>query len=93
VARLAGATASFTFRGTSVSWSTRTGPAMGRAKVYVDGVLRATVDNHARRGAWNVRRTVAGLRDGTHTVRVVATGTKRKAAKGTGVVVDRWLVG
>ena len=89
---LAGASASLPFRGTAVTWVTATGPAMGKAKVYVDGVLKVTVDNYAKRAAGNVRRTVTGLSDAVHTVKVVVTGTKRKASKGTTVVVDRWLV-
>ena len=93
VANLRGATTSFTFRGTSVSWFTQTAPTMGKAKVYVDGELKGTVDNFSKRSKWNVRRTVSGLSDAQHTVRVVVTGSKRKAAKGTDVVLDRWLVG
>ena len=92
-ANLRGATTSFTFRGTSVSWFTQTSPAMGKAKVYVDGVLKTTVDNYSKRSIWNVRRTVSGLSDATHTVTVKVTGSKRKASTGTEVVVDRWLVG
>ena len=87
-----GATASFAFRGTSLTWVTARGPAMGKAKVYVDGVLKTTVDNYAKRSGWNARRTVTGLSDGVHTVKIVVTG-KRRASAGTMVVVDRWLVG
>ena len=87
-----GATASFAFRGTSLTWVTARGPAMGKAKVYVDGVLKTTVDNYAKRSGWNVRRTVTGLSDALHTVKIVVTG-KRRASAGTMVVVDRWLVG
>jgi hypothetical protein len=87
------ATALFTFRGTSLTWVTARGPAMGRAKVYVDGVLKLTVDNYSTRSGWNLRRRLSGLSDATHTVKVVATGTKRRASKGTTVIVDRWLVG
>jgi bacillopeptidase F len=87
-----GAAASFAFRGTSLTWVTARGPAMGRAKVYVDGVLKTTVDNYAKRIRWNVRRTVTGLSDTLHTVKIVVTGKRRASASST-VVVDRWLVG
>ena len=93
VEHLKGAATSFTFAGTSVTWLTSRGPAMGRAKVYVDGVLKAKVDNYAARLRWGVRRSVTGLSQGTHTVTVVVTGAKRRASSGTDVVVDRWLVG
>ena len=93
VEHLKGAATSFSFAGTSVTWLTSRGPTMGRAKVYVDGVLKATVDNYAARQRWGVRRTVTGLSQGTHTVTVVVSGVKRNASSGTDVVVDRWLVG
>ncbi|MGH8893610.1 MAG: hypothetical protein ACRDWY_09965 [Actinomycetes bacterium] len=92
IADLTGASTSFTFRGTAVSWFTQTSPAMGKAKVYVDGVLKGTVDNYSKRAKWNVRRAVTGLSDATHTVKVVVAGAKRRASKGTSVVVDRWSV-
>jgi hypothetical protein len=88
-----GASASFTFRGTSLSWVSAKGPAMGKVKVYVDGVLKGTVDNYAKRTGFGLKGTFTGLADKVHTVKVVATGTKRKTSKGTSVVVDRWLVG
>ena len=88
-----GASVSFTFRGTSLTWVTAKGTAMGKAKVYVDGVLKGTVDNYAKRNGFGLKRTYAGLADKVHTVKIVATGTKRTASKGTSVVVDRWLVG
>jgi hypothetical protein len=88
-----GATVSFTFRGTSLTWVTAKGPAMGKAKVYVDGVLKGTVDNYAKRNGFGLKQSFTHLADKVHTVKIVATGTKRKASKGTSVVVDRWLVG
>jgi hypothetical protein len=51
------------------------------------------VDNYAARARWGVRRTVTGLSAATHTVVIVVTGSKRKAATGTDVVIDKWLVG
>jgi hypothetical protein len=88
-----GATASFTFRGTSLTWVTAKGPAMGKAKVYVDGVLKGTFDSYAKANGFGLKRAFTHLADKVHTVKVVATGSKRKASKGTSVVVDRWLVG
>jgi len=93
VSAVPGSTAAFTFRGTSVSWLTARGPAMGKAKVYVDGVLKLTVDGYAKKAGWNVRKSLTGLTDKVHTVTVKVTGTKRRASTGTTVVVDRWLVG
>jgi bacillopeptidase F len=93
VADLAGQEVSLRFRGTSLSWSTSTGRNRGIAKVYVDGVLKMTTDLYAATTTYGVRRTVAGLTDARHTVRIVVTGTKRSAATGTYVPVDRFVIG
>ena len=61
-----GATASFTFRGTSVSWVSAKGPTMGKAQVYVDGVLKGTLDNYAKRNGSGLKRTFTGLADKVH---------------------------
>ena len=90
-ANLAGAAQSFVFRGTGIRWYTVMGPAMGKARVYIDGVLRATVDNYAPTGRV-AYRAYGGLSDAVHTVRIVALGTKRAASSGTMVALDRWYV-
>jgi bacillopeptidase F len=92
-ADLAGASASTTFRGTLVSFWTSTGKNRGIAKLYVDGVLKGTYDLYSATTAYNVRRTVTGLSDAVHTVKVVVTGTKRAAATGRLVCLDRWTIG
>ena len=91
-ADLARASATFAFRGTSVQWYTVRGPRQGRAAIYVDGVLARTVDNYASRPAFHVTRTVTGLVDGRHTLRVVVLGKSRPAADGTLVAIDRFVV-
>lgn len=87
-----GAATSLVFRGTAISLWTSTGRNRGKAKLYVDGVLKATYDLYAAATTYNVRRTVTGLADGVHTVRLVVTGTRRAAATGTLVPVDRWSI-
>jgi hypothetical protein len=87
-----GATASFAFRGTSVTWVTARGKEMGKARIYVDGVLQATVDNYANVPSYGVARRITGLTDAVHTVKVVVLGTKATFATGRWVVVDRWVV-
>jgi hypothetical protein len=80
------------FRGTSLSWYTVTGTAMGRAKVYVDGVYKGTFDNYASATHYNVRRTWS-FTDKVHTIKIVVLGTHRTGAKGSRVAVDRLVVG
>jgi hypothetical protein len=70
VERLAGAAAFASVTGTHVTWLTALGPDMGRAELWVDGVRRATYDNHAAVRAWQVPRTVSGLTDAAHSVEV-----------------------
>ena len=43
----AGATATYRFTGRSIAWIATYGPNRGKAQVYVDGVLKATVDLYA----------------------------------------------
>jgi bacillopeptidase F len=90
---LAGASYSMTFRGTSVVWWTVYGPAMGKASVYVDGVLKGTFSNYAASLAYGKARSVTGLTDAPHTIRIVVLGSHATGATGNSVVVDRLTVG
>ncbi|HVF03431.1 MAG TPA: hypothetical protein VNA20_01185 [Frankiaceae bacterium] len=92
VADLAGADVTLRFRGTGVSWYTSTGRNRGIVRIYVDGVLKATVDNYAATTTYNVRRVISGLSDARHTVRLVVIGKHRAAATGNVATVDRWVV-
>lgn len=72
----AGASASYTFTGTSIGWVAATGPTRGSAKVYVDGVYRATVSLYA--STTSLRRVVYAYSwpsQGSHTIRLVVVGT------------------
>ena len=42
-----GASVSLTFTGTSIQWTTATGPAFGMARVVIDGVNEGTLDLYA----------------------------------------------
>lgn len=69
---VAGATASFTFSGTSVRWLGSRGNAMGRARVSVDGGPSRLVDLYSAPN--NVARapivTISDLSDGPHTLMI-----------------------
>lgn len=94
VAELAGASASYAFTGTSVAWYTATGPTMGTAKVYVDNVLKGTVNDYAAAAHWRVLRALPRLTAGPHVLKIVATGLRGSTAgRGTQVVVDAVRVG
>lgn len=79
------------FRGTSVTLRAVLGPTSGKAAIYVDGVLRKTVDLHAAGPAFDSPVFTTSLSDGIHTVKVVALGTASGA--GSSVGIDRFVVG
>jgi hypothetical protein len=86
----AGATATYRFTGRSAAWVSDTGPTRGKAQVYVDGVLRKTVDlraatAHARQVVWSI----AFSSSRTHTLKIKVLGTPGRPR----VDVDGFLVG
>jgi hypothetical protein len=85
---LAGASASFTFEGPSVTWYTISGKRQGQAQVWIDGVYRTTVDNYSARRFNQVPRTFSGLSWSRHTITIVVTGQRSTQGWGTAVAVD-----
>jgi alpha-galactosidase len=88
----AGASATWTFVGNSVSWIGPKNVDCGIAEVRLDGVLVATVDLFAP--TWLKQQTLwtsAPLTQGPHTVQVTNTGTKNAASAFTYVTVDAFV--
>jgi hypothetical protein len=82
---------SLVFRGTGVAVYATKLPSSGRAQIRVDGVLRSTVNLHARKATYGVKVfNLAGLADKRHTLRVVCLGTRTGA--GSAVALDRIAV-
>ncbi len=71
---------------------TAKGPGYGLVKVYLDNVLRATVDLYAASQAWKTQLAYTGLAPGTHTVKVQPAGTKNASSSSTKVVLDAFVV-
>jgi hypothetical protein len=71
----AGAKATLIFDGNRIRWIGPTGPTRGRAKVYIDGRLKATVNLYSAR--FHARRVIfsSSLADGRHTITIVALAT------------------
>ncbi|MDG0792181.1 DUF4038 domain-containing protein [Cohnella ginsengisoli] len=90
----AGSYAEFAFTGTSVNWYASRNPAQGKADVYIDGALDATVDLY---GASTTDSAVmyakGGLTNASHTIRIVARGDKNAASSGYYVTVDAFEYG
>jgi hypothetical protein len=88
-AHAAGASVTYRFTGSGITWYTVKAPNQGIARVYVDGVKKATVNNYAATTAFKIGRTVTGLTSAKHRLRIVVAG-RRGSSNGTGsyVAVD-----
>jgi GH25 family lysozyme M1 (1,4-beta-N-acetylmuramidase) len=94
VERSAGATATFAFTGSSVTWYTATGPTQGKASVSIDQHLRGTFDQYDPARHVRVPRTFRHLGPGEHTITIRVLGVKGSSAgTDTQVVVDAFAVG
>jgi hypothetical protein len=85
--------ATLTFSGTAVSWLGYRDEWSGIARVYLDGVMQATIDTYASPAqAGAVLYTVAGLAGGAHTLVIEVTGTHNAASGGSWVWLDAFDV-
>ena len=93
VTEKAGASVTFKFRGTSVSWSGYSGPDAGIALVSVDGGEPREVDTYSRESkVQQVVFTSAALTDAPHTLTIRATGRKNAASSAARIFVDAFDV-
>ncbi|MBI4638162.1 MAG: hypothetical protein HY727_17640 [Candidatus Rokubacteria bacterium] len=84
-----GAQASFAFTGTAVSWVGYRDQWSGIALVYVDGVLKATVDTYAATAQPQALLfSTSGLAPGIHTLTIEATGAHNVASGGSWIWID-----
>jgi|GEM_PF-3219830 len=74
-------------------WITYRGPDQGIARVYVDGVLKKTVDLYSPTPEWRYSVEIKGLALRKHTVVVRATNTRNPASGDNWVVVDGFRIG
>jgi|SoiMethySBSTD1v2_1073268.scaffolds.fasta_scaffold59266_4 hypothetical protein len=93
VTEKAGASVTFKFRGTSVSWSGYSGPDAGIALVSVDGGAPREVDTYSSEiKVQQVVFTSAELADTPHTLTIQATGRKNAASSAAKIFVDAFDV-
>jgi len=93
VTEKAGASVTFKFRGTSVSWSGYSGPDAGIALVKVDGGNPKEVDTYSSgTKVQQVVFTAGGLTDAPHTLTIEATGRKNAASSAAKIFVDAFDV-
>ena len=89
-----GASAELTFTGTSVSWYGVKRNDHGKADVYIDNVLQATVDAYSTNEQRNTLLfSVAGLGAGSHTIKIVVRSDRNAASSNNWVAVDRIALG
>jgi GH25 family lysozyme M1 (1,4-beta-N-acetylmuramidase) len=71
-----GASATYTFWGSSIAWVASRGPGSGSAKIYIDGVYTATISLYR---SSSVSRSLVFAKswdgNGTHTIKIVVLGT------------------
>ncbi|MGC1375967.1 MAG: Ig-like domain-containing protein [Anaerolineales bacterium] len=77
----------FSFTGMGFNWVTARGPLYGKAAIYVDGILKKTVDLYSARQQWQYRVKI-DLGYGTHTVEIRVLHIKNPLSKDFGVVAD-----
>lgn len=84
-----GATATFSFTGTSVSWISALANDRGIARVYIDDAQDASVDLFSASKIFK-RKVYAktGLADAAHTLKIEVTEGKNSASSGTQVDID-----
>jgi hypothetical protein len=91
--RSAGATATLTFTGTSVSWIGFRAPWAGIANVSIDGTFVQQIDLYSTSElVQNPVFTATNLTAGAHTIAIESTGTKNPDAADYAVVVDAFDV-
>jgi bacillopeptidase F len=90
--RTAGATATFSFTGSSISWYSMRGPDQGQARVEIDGVDKGDFDNYRSSAQYLYRRSWS-VASGTHKIKIVVLGKKNSHATNTYANVDAFTVG
>lgn len=89
----ASARATLTFTGTSVKWIGYRDQWSGIARVYVDGLLTATIDTYACPSQGQaVLYTATGLASGVHSLAIEVAGSHGAASAGSWVWVDAFDV-
>jgi len=84
--------AQFTFSGTAVKWATIKGPDKGIASVTIGGVSKGKFDLYSATKTPSVL-AFSGLGTGSHTIKIVVTGTKNSASSGYNVPIDAFIAG
>jgi hypothetical protein len=89
----ANARATVTFTGTAVKWIGYRDEWSGNARVYIDGILKATIDTYASPAqGQTVLYSATGLASGVHMLAIEVAGTHDAVSQGSWVWVDAFDV-
>ena len=87
--RQRGADVTLRFTGSAIAWIGPTGPGRGKARVYVNGVYKKTIDTHSRSfQASRVLFRMTWTRSATRTITIRVAGTRGRSK----VAVDAFIV-
>ena len=88
-----GSKATFAFTGTGVTWKGYRDEWSGIAKVYVDGVLKSTIDTYASPSkAQTPIYSITGLTRASHTLTIEVTQTNNSSSGGAWVWIDAFEI-
>jgi hypothetical protein len=84
----------YTFTGTGIQWIGDKESNDGKANVYIDGVLdTSNIDLYAYPNKFQqILYSKTGLSNGSHTIKIVPTGTKNASSYDTIITVDAFQV-
>ncbi|HUR73512.1 MAG TPA: S8 family serine peptidase [Sporichthya sp.] len=89
---ISGASATYTFNGRSIRWIGTTGADHGKARVYLDGRLVATVDTYSASRQTCQVLFARAVKPGRHTLRIVVLGHHNQRSAGDRVSIDAFVV-
>jgi len=82
-----------TFTGTQISWYALKNNDLGKATVYIDGVVaQDDIDCYSNSREVNLMFSKNGLSNGSHTIKVLIKGTKNPSSSGIALVHDFFSV-
>ncbi|HEX6225709.1 MAG TPA: tail fiber domain-containing protein [Chryseolinea sp.] len=89
---VAGAYLTFTFEGSAIEWYTEKKNWHGIAAVSIDGGSEILIDLYSSTEQHSLVYSSSSLEQGTHTIKIRATGTKNPASIGTYTIHDFFKV-
>lgn len=67
------------------------GPDQGKARIFIDGKAKETIDLHKESKQFQFERTYTGLSNKKHTIQVIVLGNKNANSEGFWVCVDGFI--